>query len=72
MPIYEYKCEQCENEFEELVFSSTKEVQCPKCQSDKVHRLLSVTAIKTSSGFVSSKSGGSCGSCSGGSCSSCH
>lgn len=75
MPIYEYKCKKCSNEFEELVFGSQPEIECPSCKSDNVQRLLSVTAIKTDSGFVASSGGGcggGCGGCSGGSCGSCH
>lgn len=43
MPIFEYRCDQCGQAFEELVFSSTK-VACPKCQGARVTRQLSVPA----------------------------
>jgi len=77
MPIYEYACEKCQKEFEELLLNSSAaaDVRCPGCESPEVRRLLSATAIKTGSGFVSSAAGhshGSCGSCHGGSCGSCH
>jgi len=75
MPIYEYKCAKCQHEFEELVFGKNPEVQCPGCESGDVTRLLSVTAIKTDSGFVPSSGGGcgggGCSGCSGGSCGGC-
>lgn len=55
MPIYEYKCEKCDNSFEKLVFSSDKEpVSCPECKATDVQRLLSST------GFISSSGGSSC------------
>jgi putative FmdB family regulatory protein len=41
MPLFEYSCRKCEHEFETLVFGDEK-VECPKCQSDKLRRLLSV------------------------------
>lgn len=74
MPIYEYECLKCRREFEELVFGSSPDVRCPDCDGAEVKRLLSVTAIKTDSGFVSSAGGGcggSCGGCSAGSCGGC-
>ena len=35
MPIYEYSCGQCKDDFELLVFKSD-EPACPKCGSKKV------------------------------------
>jgi putative FmdB family regulatory protein len=32
MPIFEYVCQQCQHEFETLVFGSDK-AKCPKCHS---------------------------------------
>ena len=31
MPMYEYRCLDCEEEFEELVRSVDEEVECPEC-----------------------------------------
>lgn len=42
MPLFEYKCSDCETKFEELISSSDVKVFCPKCGSEKVSRLLSV------------------------------
>jgi putative FmdB family regulatory protein len=42
MPIYEYRCEACEERFEEFLTSSDKPAPpCPKCGSTEVTRLLS-------------------------------
>lgn len=41
MPIYEYICEKCKAEFEELVRSSDAKVQCPECGSVRVEKLFS-------------------------------
>ncbi|MCP4368402.1 MAG: zinc ribbon domain-containing protein [Deltaproteobacteria bacterium] len=55
MPIYEYKCEKCDNCFEKLVFGNDKEpVFCPECKAKDVQRLLSCT------GLISSTRGSSC------------
>ncbi len=44
MPIYEYQCETCDHCFELLVFSGKDEPdQCPRCNSQPVKRLLSVS-----------------------------
>jgi putative FmdB family regulatory protein len=42
MPIYEYRCGQCDNSFEELVLSAREAVACPKCESNEVEKQLSV------------------------------
>lgn len=72
MPIYEYKCNKCANEFEVLVLGSNDEVHCPKCQDADVSRLMSGFAHKSEGAPMVSSSGGGCSSCSGGSCSTCH
>lgn len=46
MPIYEYKCDDCDNIFEELVSGSTESVPCPKCRSTQVHKLISLISAK--------------------------
>jgi putative FmdB family regulatory protein len=71
MPIYEYRCEKCGDEFEELVMGSDPEVRCPRCESDRVCRRMSAASFKTGSKF-SSSAGGSCAGCSSTTCSTCH
>jgi putative FmdB family regulatory protein len=41
MPMYEYACKKCDHQFETLVRGDEK-VACPKCESTKLERLLSV------------------------------
>jgi putative FmdB family regulatory protein len=43
MPMYEYICQECEHPFETLVFGG-ETVECPKCRSQRLERLLSVPA----------------------------
>lgn len=75
MPIYEYCCKDCKNEFEYLVFGSELPI-CPECESNKVARLMSACGFlsKGSSGETISSSAtaaSSCGSCSATSCAGC-
>jgi putative FmdB family regulatory protein len=62
MPIFEYVCQECQHEFETLIFGRDK-AKCPKCQSGKLSPQLSVFAVaaKGSTGATSATSG--CGSC---------
>jgi putative FmdB family regulatory protein len=46
MPMYEYKCEQCGREFEQLrrMADADRDLVCPECSSDHIRRLLSCFA----------------------------
>jgi putative FmdB family regulatory protein len=69
MPIYEYKCNNCGNEFEELVFSQNELPPCPKCESKKVDKLISACAVQkegTSGGMADLGSMPPMGDCGGG------
>lgn len=43
MPLYEYRCEKCGERFEKLrrMQDADRGVECPRCASDEVKRLLS-------------------------------
>lgn len=64
MPVYEYRCQACQHEFEELVRSeaSEKSVACPDCGGRKVERKLSVFAARQASEASVPPMGG-CGRC---------
>ena len=63
MPIFEYICQECQHEFEALVFGKQK-AECPKCQSKKLEPQLSVFAVSAKSGGSSRPAmAGPCGSC---------
>ena len=69
MPLYEYRCRECEKRFEEFVLGDAKPRR-PSCESRKIDKLLSVFAVGSGGGRTSSNSAseasssaGSCGSC---------
>lgn len=76
MPIYEFVCNDCENQFETIVFSKSEKVTCPKCKSEKIQKKMSCCAFKTGdNNFVvtgkRAMAGGGCSGCSATSCSTC-
>jgi putative FmdB family regulatory protein len=48
MPLYEYHCRDCKQDFELLVRGS-ESVSCPACSSPKLEKLLSVPAAPAGS-----------------------
>lgn len=80
MPVYEYKCSDCNKKFEILHRTSTNvsDITCPECKSENVKKMVSTFAStnhNVSMSFTdpsySDKSFNSGGGCSGGSCSCC-
>lgn len=61
MPIYEFICNDCGHQFEELLLSSSSsldEIKCDECGSDSVAKLISASMFH---GRSVSSDGGSCG-----------
>ncbi len=55
MPIYEYKCKNCGEKFEVLVFSQTdNSIVCVKCGSENTERMLSSFASNMGTGSTGS------------------
>lgn len=74
MPIYEYHCDACGTEFDELVLSRAQEVdvKCKSCGSDSIRKLLSGAAVHSGGGSSSpAPSAPRGGGCHGGGC-GCH
>jgi putative FmdB family regulatory protein len=82
MPIYEYKCSECQTKFEILHRSITKieDVNCPSCKSENIKKLMSTFSSTVIGGFATGyaspsaseakppcETGGGC--CGGGACS---
>lgn len=62
MPIYEYRCQQCGNEFEALVRSDTTP-ECPSCHSTELNKMLSVFATAASAPEAAPAAESPCASC---------
>lgn len=62
MPIYEYACEDCGNEFEMLVRSDTVPA-CPICESTSLEKQLSVIAKPEGGTAREPAMAGPCGTC---------
>ncbi len=82
MPIFEFVCKRCKNQFEELVFGQDEEAVCPSCGSTKTQKLMSCCRSKVGGGAgggddapaaqaAPAPARGGCSGCSGGSCSTC-
>ena len=70
MPIFEYKCSSCGEDFEKLVFGS-QEIKCPKCESSEVVKKFSVFGMSGVEKPFAGTSSASCSACSKSTCSSC-
>jgi putative FmdB family regulatory protein len=84
MPIYEYRCANCDCSFEAFVRPGDDSAQCPHCHGSKLTREMSTFASRSTSADsasavasamassdTSNGSGFSSGGCGGGSC-GCH
>lgn len=47
MPLFDFHCRNCGNEFEALVRAQDPPVKCPSCESTNLERLLSGFALHT-------------------------
>jgi putative FmdB family regulatory protein len=48
MPIFEYRCQQCGNKFEAILFGA-QEAECPSCHTHKLEPQLSTFSVSTKS-----------------------
>ena len=63
MPIFEYRCQDCEKEFEAFV-TAQRAAECPSCQSANLTKLLSspgMVGVASGGGKTSMPMGGGCG-----------
>lgn len=47
MPIFEYRCQECAEEFESLVLRSSNPLRCPACNSDDLKKLISLPVVSS-------------------------
>ena len=72
MPIFEYSCLDCGQDFETIVFKSNETVCCPHCKKENLEKKMSKFAFKGTDRFVGTGNSSSCGGCSSHNCSTCH
>lgn len=73
MPLYEYKCSDCETRFDALRTMSKADdpITCPQCGSENTHRAISLFSAVGSEGVIAGE-GSKCASCSpSASCATC-
>ena len=65
MPIFEYACSSCGNEFEKLVRQSSPVPECPSCHGTELKKKLSTFAAITGSAATAfpNDMAAPCGSC---------
>ncbi|MBF0450640.1 MAG: zinc ribbon domain-containing protein [Candidatus Magnetomorum sp.] len=70
MPLYEFKCNQCDEFFEILVMNSKDEgeLKCPKCSSEAFERVMSRTSYAMGTSGSSSSVSTQTRTCSSGNC----
>lgn len=62
MPLYEFECRECKENFDKLVrIVGVQEVMCPRCGSSRTQKKISVFA--THSGVKNTRSGGDGSNC---------
>lgn len=62
MPIFEYRCKECDHQFEALVYGSEK-AECPRCHSQRLDPRISVFAVAAKASSSAEVSPGACGTC---------
>ncbi len=63
MPIFEYRCLNCDKDFETLVMRSEETPQCPSCDGTRLEKQLSVFAVGNGGELARPESPAPCGSC---------
>ena len=63
MPIFEYRCLDCEKEFETLVLSQDDEITCVTCSGNNLEKLFSAFGVKSEGEVLSTESAGAVSCC---------
>ncbi len=74
MPIYEYRCNECEKNFEYLVLGSKEPENCQLCDGSKIQRIMSTCGFISRSynpGGTTTKTSASASGCTGCAATSC-
>ena len=60
MPIFEYRCQQCGRQFEQIVWKADAQPECPGCGTSRVNRLVSSFAVAAASSRPQTVEAGPC------------
>ena len=71
MPVYEYECQDCKEEFEYLLLSKDSKINCPKCNGENINKKMSLCGFASGDKIAPSSGTTGCGSCSSTNCSTC-
>ncbi|MDR2945840.1 MAG: zinc ribbon domain-containing protein [Candidatus Adiutrix sp.] len=75
MPIYEFHCNGCGKDFEELVLSRSEKITCPACGEPDCQKLMSAASFVSrgadGSTVSASAGGGGCSGCAATNCATC-
>jgi len=52
MPLYEYHCRKCHNDYEQFISMSAPPPPCPKCKAADTFKMISRTIAHTPSAFI--------------------
>jgi len=74
VPIYEYRCLECGEDFEDLIRNKADEeaLECPSCHSKNLLKQMSAFGVQGAVERPIMAGSGGCGGCSSSSCSTCH
>ena len=71
MPLYEYECSDCGQEFEVLVLGSDETIKCANCDSENIGKQFSTFGLASSNGSPKISESEDSGCCSQSSCCCC-
>jgi len=71
MPLYEYECSDCGEEFEVLVLDSDEIIKCVSCDSQNIGKQFSAFGLGSSNGNLEISESVDSGGCSQSSCCCC-
>jgi putative FmdB family regulatory protein len=74
VPIYEYRCLDCGEDFEDLIRNKRdeEELECPSCRSRNFVKQMSAFGVRGAVEKPITAGSGGCSGCSSSSCSTCH
>ena len=60
MPIFEYRCDDCDTRFEKIAFREPDVVECPDCTGSRTLKLISAFAVARQDSSTAVPEAGAC------------